>query len=358
MTTGEALGPPLAASGSCITDVSFSPDGLHLATASLDRTGALWRLDGSRSIGVVRARQQGPTTEVHYTPDGRTLVTGSIDGSVVIADARTGAVRRTLHVDGEVRTIAIDRTGKRVAVGGTGGRVRVFDLATGATVAELPVGGGLVHQVAFDPTTDALAIAVEQAVEDGPSTGRVIIWDPVRDRRVGEPIALGAASPYAVAWAPDGKQIAVATDDTFVHFYRADARASRDRQAHRGRRQSVPRARVLARRPPAGDRRALGRRAPVVDRDHKPIGAPTRGNHRCRRRHRLQPGWNTARGDDARAQHDPAVERADRSFRRRPADGRPHAVHRSHVHASTTSSARVRASRPTGRTWRRRASTA
>ena len=67
---GRAAGPPLAANASAINDVSFSADGSLLATAGLDRTGALWRLDGNRAIGTVFRGQKGAITEATYTPDG------------------------------------------------------------------------------------------------------------------------------------------------------------------------------------------------------------------------------------------------------------------------------------------------
>src|SRR6185295_6888573 len=48
VASGSALGPPLAANAAAVNDVSFSADGRRLATAGLDRTGAIWRLDGNR----------------------------------------------------------------------------------------------------------------------------------------------------------------------------------------------------------------------------------------------------------------------------------------------------------------------
>ncbi len=220
LTTGEALGPALAATAGVVTDVSFSADGTHLATAGLDRTGALWRLDGGRSIGVARVQHDGPVTEVHYTPDGRTLVTAGIDGAVVVTDASTGKERRRVDVDGEVRTVAVDAPGKRLAAAGTDGTVRVFELSTGRLTAERAVGNGFVHQVAFNPVTGALAISIEEPVAGGASSGRVVVWDPATDREAGDPIEpRGHAFGHAIAWAPDGTLLAVATDDTLVHFY-------------------------------------------------------------------------------------------------------------------------------------------
>ena len=69
--SASALGDALAANASAVNDVSFSPDGSLLATAGLDRTGALWSLDGRRSIAVPLTGQQGSS------PRSRTRPTGS-----------------------------------------------------------------------------------------------------------------------------------------------------------------------------------------------------------------------------------------------------------------------------------------
>ena len=48
---GTPVGLQLAANASEINDVSFSEDGTRFATAGVDRTGAIWALDGTRTIG-------------------------------------------------------------------------------------------------------------------------------------------------------------------------------------------------------------------------------------------------------------------------------------------------------------------
>ena len=69
---GLPLGPALAAAASSLNDVTFSSDGRLLATAGLDRTGALWRLDGSRSIAASLDVHDGAVTEAQFA--GRQVV--------------------------------------------------------------------------------------------------------------------------------------------------------------------------------------------------------------------------------------------------------------------------------------------
>jgi WD40 repeat protein len=227
--SGEALGPALQANASGVNDVSFSADGARMATAGLDRTGALWRLDGRRSIGTSVADHSAAVTEVHYTPDGRMLVTAGADGEVVVRDVAADRVRHVLHLGGEVLTVGLDASGRRVAAAGTNGAVRVFDLATGAPVAELDVGASWVHQVAFDPVSGALAVAVDNGRGTGESTGdepgHVLVWDPRTGKEVGPRIVRPDGLPVGLAWRPDGGQLAVAMDNNVIRLY--------DRASHR-----------------------------------------------------------------------------------------------------------------------------
>ena len=141
--SGEALGDPLAANASAVNDVSFSRDGSLLVSAGLDRTGAVWSLDGTRAIGIPLTGQTGPLTAAVFGPS--VLATAGTDGTVALRSPTTARVTRLLRFGGEVRTVAIDAETGRIAAGGTatrsrsGGRPAVrpggFRSATGGFIA-------------------------------------------------------------------------------------------------------------------------------------------------------------------------------------------------------------------------------
>jgi WD40 repeat protein/class 3 adenylate cyclase/tRNA A-37 threonylcarbamoyl transferase component Bud32 len=271
--SGEELGTALAANASVVNDVSFSRDGTLLATAGLDRTGAIWRLDGARTIGTVKPDHTGAVTQVTYTPDGNNLIAAGLDGTVTIRNLATGNVRR-LEVGGAVLTVAVDKSGRRLAAGGTEGVVKTFDIASGAPGNEFHVDG-FVAQLAFNPRTGSLAVA---ALPPEPNqSGQVIVWDPTTGREVGARIAEELRSPVALAWRPDGRQLAVSMDSQVVHFY--------DDATHRevgGVIESVD-ARVMSIAfSPDGTRLATGTSSGIVRqwsaRTRRELGAPLKGH--------------------------------------------------------------------------------
>jgi WD40 repeat protein/class 3 adenylate cyclase len=226
--SGEALGEPLAANASDVNDVTFSDDGTRLVTAGHDRTGAIWSLDGTRALGVPLAGQAGPLTEAAF---GRSfLATAGTDGTVALRSATTGRVERLLRLGGEARTVAIDAQTGRVAAGGTGGSVAIWP-ARGDSPRRISVGKAWVHSVAFRPDGQSLAIAVDRSLgqlelANGPDIGAVRFVDPSTGREAARAIGPPGFSPLSIAWSRDGRKLAVATADNFLHLY--DARTHRE----------------------------------------------------------------------------------------------------------------------------------
>ncbi|TML11042.1 MAG: WD40 repeat domain-containing protein, partial [Actinobacteria bacterium] len=224
-----ALGEPLAANASRINDVSFSPDGSVLATAGLDRTGALWSLDGRRAIAVPLDGQRGVVAEAVYTSDGQ-LLTVAADGTVAQRDGSTGRIIRTLRLKGEALTVASDPREPLMAAGGTRSPVRIWRRDNGAPAASIDVGASWVYSVAFSPDGSVLAITVDHTGGNlestpGPVVGVVRFIDPHTGRDIGHPISYDNGPPISLSWSPDGRLLAVATADNFLHVY--DARTRR-----------------------------------------------------------------------------------------------------------------------------------
>ena len=62
-----------------VKDAKFSPNGRHLATASVDRTAAIWELADGRWRKKATIMHSRTVNHVSFSPDGSHLVTASFD---------------------------------------------------------------------------------------------------------------------------------------------------------------------------------------------------------------------------------------------------------------------------------------
>ncbi|MDP9333046.1 MAG: WD40 repeat domain-containing protein, partial [Actinomycetota bacterium] len=105
-----------------------------------------------------------------------------------------------------------------------GSTVRVWRRDNGSTASSIDVGAAWVHSVAFNPDGTVLAIAVDRSRGDlesasGPEIGLVRFVDPHTGRDVGDPISYDNGPPISLGWSRDGRLLAAATADNFLHIY-------------------------------------------------------------------------------------------------------------------------------------------
>lgn len=191
-----------------------------------------------------------------FSPDGRHLAACSASGQVVAwhMPGRARACGFKGH-DGPALTFAWDRRSSLLASGGQDGTVRIWDVATGAERAVLPVGaqGNWVEHLSWDSRTDRLAASAGKAVQvwsqgeggcflpqtEIPShktTVSALAWMPQGDGlvsacyggawlwRIGEEQPL-RTFPYAgavlsIAVTPDGQYLASGNLDASVHLFK------------------------------------------------------------------------------------------------------------------------------------------
>jgi WD40 repeat protein len=132
-----------------LTSVAFGPN--QVAAGGEDGTAVIWDV----ATGAVRHKLQGHlgvVTGVAYSPDGRRLATAGADGTVRWWDTDTGLQTHTVPGQGTpLSGVAYSPDGRLVAAGGADPTVRLWDAATGQEVHALRGHTAVVSCVVFSP---------------------------------------------------------------------------------------------------------------------------------------------------------------------------------------------------------------
>lgn len=108
-----------------VRDVTFSPDGRYLATASNDSTAALVEVAAGREIA--RIRHEDSVRDVTFSPNGRYLATASWDDTAALVELATGRELARIRHEGSVEYVTFSPDGRFLVTAG-GSDVFIFPL--------------------------------------------------------------------------------------------------------------------------------------------------------------------------------------------------------------------------------------
>jgi WD40 repeat protein len=197
---------------------ALSPhDGRTLALRPDD--GPIWFLDlvtGRRRVG---GRHEGNAWSVRFSPDGKTLATGGGDGSVKVWDVASGQLRetfqghearvlglqfsvdgRTLYSAGSKTVIAWDLEGAR-RLG------RPVSLFTGPIPSSFRTNASPRHALAISSDGALLAAPLARAPD------HLVLLNLHFPQQLRRPLAPGIGRISTVAFSPDGKRLAVGSEE-------------------------------------------------------------------------------------------------------------------------------------------------
>lgn len=148
-----------------IDTLSISGDGKTLASASNDRTIRLWDVSARKEIHRTGQQERWPRF-VGFAPDGKSLASAHEDGKVYLWDAGSAKQLRQWQRGkaGGVDTAAFAPDGKTIAAPGDMGLIHFWDTATGKPVRTLK-GTHWSHGLAFSPDSTILASSLETSIE-------------------------------------------------------------------------------------------------------------------------------------------------------------------------------------------------
>lgn len=157
-----------------ILDISVSPDGLFVATASIDGTIRIWETGKKHSD----QRFRGHTDEIDaiaVSPRGDFFVSGSRDHTAKLWDTATGKVRFEWNPDAQpVRAVAVSNDGNQIALGGKS--VRIIDAARGTELRKIQIDRGYVRTLKFAPDDSKLLAGTHiDATNPSESSGNLMV---------------------------------------------------------------------------------------------------------------------------------------------------------------------------------------
>jgi len=196
-----------------VWSVAWSPDGKYIASAGQDHAVHVWEaIEGGRTH-VTYNGHSDDVDSAKWSPDGTHIASGSADRTVQVWDALHGGRALVTHsgYSAPVKSVAWSPSGTRIVAGSRDGTVRLWDATNGGR-SLLTYNGhyDAVNVVAWSPDGTRIASASDDHT--------VQVWDPTSGITL---ITYNGHSDIVnpVAWSPDSKGIASGSWDYTVQVW-------------------------------------------------------------------------------------------------------------------------------------------
>ena len=217
----RTVGETLSGHAGRIQSVAISSNGATLYTGSFDTTVLAWDLTGRRSfVRSVQAAETDPNFQawsVAVSPDSKTIAVGDTSGNVTLRDLETLRKLQSFHaVPGLVAALSFTPDGRGIVVAGdrldvTRGWVRIYSLGDEPQLeVEMKGGLDLYSWATLSPDGKYIAAVGRYLDQDLFCCGAVAVWDASTGRLLGKPLKIEGGQPIHAAFAPRGESLGIA----------------------------------------------------------------------------------------------------------------------------------------------------
>ncbi|MBW4623068.1 MAG: AAA-like domain-containing protein [Cyanosarcina radialis HA8281-LM2] len=187
-----------------IYSLSFSPDGQTLASASYDKTIALWNRDG-KLIKTLKGHGER-VYSLSFSSDSKTIASGSSDRTVRLWDLQGNSIATLSGHSDRIYAVSFSPDGQTIASGSYDNTIKLWH-PSGDLLKTLSGHQSQINSISFSPHSQTLASASDDST--------IKLWD--RDGKLGQTL-IGHTGPVNhIAFSPDGQTLASASwDETII----------------------------------------------------------------------------------------------------------------------------------------------
>ncbi len=195
--------------------LAYSPDGQHVATGGDDGKVKLWSASSGFSV-VTFDKHTAAVEAMTFVPSGKVLLSASLDGSVRAFDMARYHNFRTFFAPrpAQFGCVAVDASGELVAAGGKDiFEIYLWSMKTGHALEKIDGHEGPVSSLAFSPSPSSSLLA-------SASWDKTLrLWDAIPSGGSRSESFNLLSDATAVAFRPDGNEVAVATLNGQITFF-------------------------------------------------------------------------------------------------------------------------------------------